>query len=220
MARCTVVANEPAATQLRRLVFQTAIAGYSAPGQYVVAVLPGHKPAFFAIAGLPGEPLELLVKVDGDAAIALAALSPGDDVEIEGPRGNGFPMARIAGRPLVVLVNGSGISAARAVVRAELAAGLPRAVKVYYGVLSLDRQAYADELAGWQAAGVEVTTVLDAPVPGWEGPVGFVQDVALADSALDADIGVVLVGVPRMLEQARAVLRAVGVPESHVLVNF
>lgn len=220
MARRVVVSNEPAATLLRRLVFDGPIEGYDRPGQYVVATPPGHKPGYFAIAGLPGEPLELLIKVEGDAASALAALAPGDDVEIDGPRGQGFPLDRIAGRPLVVLVNGSGISAARAVIRAEIAAGLSRPVRVYYGVLDLDRQAYADELPAWRAAGVEVTTVLDAPAPGWEGPIGFVQDVALADGVLDADIGAVLVGVPRMLEQAKSVLRACGVPDAHVLVNF
>lgn len=220
MARRTVVVNEAAATSLRRIVLDAPIDGYALPGQYVVASVPELKPAFLALANLPGEPAELLVKTDGPTATAIGALAAGDGLEVDGPKGKGFPLDRIAGRPLIVLVNGSGISAARAVIRAELAAGLPRPVHVYYGVLSLDRQAYAAELPAWEAAGVRVTTVLDAPAPGWDGPIGFVQDVALADGVLDADVGAVLVGVPRMLEQARAALRATGVPDEHVLVNF
>ena len=69
-------------------------------------------------------------------------------------KGSGFPLESVDGRPLVVLVNGSGISAARPVIEAEVTAGLPRPVHLYYGVLTPDRRSFLADLERWANAGV------------------------------------------------------------------
>src|SRR5690606_19786240 len=127
MPAYTVARNEPAGTQLRWLTFREVPAGYTAPGQYLLVEQGEGEPAMFAIASSPGEPLELLVKEQGDTALALAASAPGVAVAASEVLGGGFGVAD-DGRTLIALVNGSGISALRPVIRREVSRGLPRPV--------------------------------------------------------------------------------------------
>lgn len=221
MPQLTVTANQPAGTGLRLLTFDGGVPDHTAPGQYVVVSPPDHKPGFFAIASSPGENIELLVKVEGVTATHIAALEPGASLPVSEAKGKGFPLATIAGKPLVVMCNGSGVSAVRSVVRAEVAAGLPRSVHLYYGVLTPDRRSFLAELEDWANAGVTVRTVVGEPDDShWTGATGFVQEVAAADGVVRSDVGVVLCGVPAMLEQARAAFVAAGCPNEHVLLNY
>lgn len=220
MGRFEVVRNEAAGTGLRHLVLDRPPEAYTRPGQYVQAGAVGAPPGIFALASSPGAPLELLVKAEGEAAIALAEAGPGTPVEVSHALGDGFPLERVAGRPLLLLVNGSGLSAARPVIAAELAAGLPRPVALYYGVLSPAHRAFTAELDAWRRAGIAVREVIAAPAEGWDGPVGWVQEHAAADGWVRAEVGAVLVGVPAMIEDATRRLVAAGCPPERVLLNY
>lgn len=213
-----VVANEPAGTQLRLLTLDHVPADHVRVGQYAQVNL-GEIAGTFAYASSPGEAAVLLIKDDGKVGTAMAAASPGTSVQL-GPSRGGFPMDQVAGHELVILVNGTGISAARSVLREEIARGMPRPVHLLYGVLTPDRAAFSHELDGWRAAGIDVQMILGTPGPDWTGRTGFVQDVARDLGLVRPDVGVVLVGLPAMLDQARAAFRAAGTPESRMLVNF
>jgi NAD(P)H-flavin reductase len=108
----------------------------------------------------------------------------------------------------------------RPVVRDELAAGLPRPVHLLYGVLSPEHVAFADDLRAFAAAGVDVAIVLDAPAPGWDDPIGFVQDLAQARGLVRADVAALLCGVPAMAEDARRRFLAVGTEPARILTNY
>lgn len=216
----TVVRNDPAGTQLRAITFDVSPPDYLIPGQFS-AVTMGEITAPFAYASLPGEPVLFLAKDEGPAGHALASLLVGETVEMSPSLGPGFPLERVEGRPLVVLVNGSGMSAARAVIRAEIARGIFRPVHLLYGVLTPDRRAFAADLEAWGNAGIQVHSVIGAPEDtGWTGAIGFVQDVAQELGLVRSDVGVVLVGVPAMLKMARERFEAAGVPAERILVNF
>lgn len=216
----TLTANEPSGTGLRHLVFDRPLDGFTRPGQFVTVHVQGHKPAYFAIASVPGAPLELLVKVQGDAAEALAAMVPGDAVEISEPIGNGFPIPADDDQPLVLLAAGSGLSAVRSVIEAEVAAGLPRPVTLFYGVYTPAHRAFVDRLAAWEAAGVDVRLVYSDPVPGWTGATGFVQGAAAEAGFVRGDVTVVLCGFPQMVAEAKAAWLEAGADPERVLVNF
>lgn len=222
MHTATLVASTPAGTDLTRLVFAEPAEGHIAPGQFVQVTVGDTPPAYFALANPPGASIELLIKrTPGSAAAQLADLALGARVPVTSALGGGFPLDRVAGLPLVLLVNGSGLSAARPVVLAEIAAGLTRSVTLYLGVLSPDRTPLADELGAWQQAGVTVKIVVDAGYAGdWAGPRGFVQHAAHADGLVRGDVGVVLVGVPGMIATARELWLAAGAPAEHLLTNY
>lgn len=222
MHEVQVVTNERAAQGLRLLTLDRPPADYRRPGQYILAHVGAYEPAFFAIASSPGDPLVLLVKEEvGTAAEGLLAMQPGDRFDISAALGDGFPLERVQDRELVILVNGSGISAVRPVIDAELAAGLTRPVHLYFGVLSVEHRAFPWELERWANAGVKVHSVIDpSGAEGWYGHRGYVQDAAKADGLLRPDVALVLSGLPVMLEQARALWEAVGVSPEHILTNF
>lgn len=221
MPLVSITRNEPAGAGLRLLTLDRPAQSHTLPGQYAVARLEDRKPAFFALACRPGETIQLLIKAQGDTAEALAAMEIGRQFELSEAQGNGFPIARVAGRPLVLLVNGSGISAVRGLLDLELEAGLPREVHFYYGVLTPAHRSFLADLERWSSAGIHLHTVVGQPEgTGWQGETGFVQHVAQAHGLCRADVGVVLCGVPEMLEEARAMWMAAGCPEDHVLTNF
>ena len=214
-----IVRNEPAGTQLRLLTLDASLAGHERAGQFLTVSIGESKPAFFAIASEPGLPVQLLVKTSGTVAEALGAMPVGAAVTLSSPMGTGFPLERVAGCELVVLCNGSGISAVRPILHAE-ARTQSRPVHFYYGVLTPAHRSFVPELELWAQNGITVHTVVDAAIEGWTGPIGYVQHAAAADGLVRADVGVVLCGLPIMLEQARAAYEAAGCPSDRILVNF
>lgn len=223
MSQATVRRNDPAGTDLRLLTLDGPPGAYDTPGQFVTVTVADRRPAFFAVASSPGQPTRLLVKQWGDTAEVLGGLQPGETFEMSDALGKGFAMERVAGRELVVLVNGSGVAAAHPVVEAELARGLPRPVHLYYGVKSPDRRSFLADLERWANAGVTVWTVVSehlADNAGWTGPTGHVQDIAREHGLVRDDVGVVMVGHKAMLEEARLVWEDAGCPPERLLTNF
>lgn len=204
---------------LLRLVFDRPVPGHVSPGQFVTVHVEGHKPGYFALASSPGQPAELLIKPQGPVAEHLAGLAPGAVVQVSDPIGKGFGVAA-DGLPLVVLVNGSGISAVRGLIDLEVAAGLPRPVHLLYGVLTPGHAALQERLAAWKDAGVDVHLVLDAAQEGWEGPTGFVQHHAQRLGLVKDSVTVALVGFPAMIEETRSLYAAAGLAPERVRTNF
>lgn len=221
MPLATLLWNQPAGEGLRLLTFDIVLPGYTIPGQYLSATVGDLKPAWFAITSSPGEPVQLLVKASGPAAEALAALLPGDDARLSDPTGKGFDLAPTEGRELVILATGSGISAVRPVIRAELASGLPRPVTLLYGVLSTRHRSFLADLEAWGNAGVKVHTVVGGDeVADWDGATGFVQDEAERRGLLRDDVALVLCGLPSMLEQVKEIATIIGIPDDCVVTNL
>jgi NAD(P)H-flavin reductase len=220
MPELKLVRSEPDGIDLRRLAFDQPLQGHTTPGQFVTVHLEGHKPAYFALASSPGEPVELLVKVHGDAAETLAHMPPGTTVEFSNPIGHGFPLPEGDTRPLVVLAAGSGISAVRPVIEAEVRKGLPRPVTLFHGAYTPAHRAYVDHEARWEEAGVVVRPVYSDPVEGWRGDRGFVQQAAADAGFVRSDVTVVLCGFKEMVDEARRMWIEVGATPEQLLVNF
>ncbi|TNE86443.1 MAG: FAD-dependent oxidoreductase [Deltaproteobacteria bacterium] len=217
MPEATLTRNDPGGDGLRVLTFGHAPEGYTRPGQFVTAAVNGLKPGYYALASSPGEPVTLLIKAMGELSEALCALEPGDAVEMSDAMGKGFDVSGEG--ELVVLCNGSAISACRPVIEAEVAGGLSRAVHLYFGVLKPEHRSFLADLERWANAGVKVHTVVGEPEgTGWSGAVGFVQDVAEAHGLCRADVEIVLCGVPPMVDAAKARWSAAGC--ERILTNY
>jgi CDP-4-dehydro-6-deoxyglucose reductase len=201
--------TEPAGYGLRLLTFDRSLAGHALPGQFTTATLPDGRRAFFALANDPGAPVELLIKLQGEVADALVATPIGEVVSLSPAMGRGFGVPE-ALAPLVLLIAGSGLSAVRAMIRAELAAGLPRPVHLRLGVLTLDHVPFAADVEAWAQAGVDVRLVLGTPPPGWTGASGFVQHVARDEGLIRAGHHLVVCGFGEMVDEVRAMAEAAG----------
>lgn len=220
MPTLTLQDNRPDGQGLHRLTFDRPLDGHDHAGQFLTAHVAEHKPAFFAIASAPGQPIVLLVKNQGDAAEVLCGMSPGAEVEVSDPMGNGFGLPEGSQRPLLILATGSGISAVRPVIQLEVAAGLSRPVTLLYGVFTPAHRSFVEDLEAWQAAGVTVHTVCDQAGDDWAGPRGFVQDAAGTLGLISDGVDLVLCGFPAMAEAAKARFIEAGLPEDRVHLNY
>lgn len=192
---------------------------HTRPGQYLTLVPPAGEKGFFALAQAPGQTpgaFEVLVREGGPAADALRRLSAGASVQASTPAGNGFALDAARGRDVVLLAQGSGISALRAVIQA-IAAERPAfgRVVLLQGDRSVARMSFAGEHAHWRAAEIEVRPVVSRE----EGPRrGHVQH-HLGELALGRAV-VFLAGGREMMALTRLTLAKHQVGPDRIFTNY
>ena len=223
-----VVTRQPEAEGLTQLTLRPSdagtLAGYTRPGQFVQVKVGEGRPAYFAIANSPAQAqaagaVELLVQDQSGVGAALAALNPGDEVEVSAVIGGGFALERAQERPLLLFATGSGISPVRAVMD-HLPPNVGPVV-LYFGARSEARLPWRGTLDAWAARGVQVNLSLSQPEPGWAGHVGYVQTLwAEQGHPFAPEAAAVLCGVKGMVTDVSAALLAQGLPQERVLLNF
>ncbi len=200
-----------------RLSSPTVTSAHRAPGQFLT--IDASTP--LAIASAPGHGLELLVKRGALAEEILAAHRPGDQFAVDGPSGHGYPLARHAGRDLVLLGAGSGIAPLRAVLQAVLDDRARwGAVHLYYGQREPDELAYRQEVGAWRAAGVRLVDVVSGVAPGWKGARGHVQHALLAQPPALGNAVAYVCGMAEMVADCSAAMHSLGLPAGDVFLNY
>ncbi|OGQ13334.1 MAG: hypothetical protein A2138_08795 [Deltaproteobacteria bacterium RBG_16_71_12] len=194
-------------------------AAHTVPGQYARLTLEDGVARQFVIASPPASPtLEFLLKVPPERVATLTALGPGDRVQVGRQQGDGFPMAKAEGRPLLLVGVGSGVAALRSVVEHVS----PRRtafdeVTLLYGVRHQSELAFVDRFGAWAGHGIKVVPVVSRPTPGWDGATGYVQHHLPRSFAKPARVCVFLCGLPEMDKAVAAALleRGVGPDQLH-----
>jgi sulfhydrogenase subunit gamma (sulfur reductase) len=156
---------------------------------------------------LPPSPTEnetfFTVRQVGSCTSALHQLKPGDKFAVRGPYGNGFPMADIEGRNVLIVGGGFAFTTLRSTIRYMLApANRKRFGKItaIYGARSPGELLYKDELAAWQASGdIEMIVTVDKGEKGWTGREGFVPTVVGEVKPSSAGAVAIVCGPPVML---------------------
>jgi NAD(P)H-flavin reductase len=118
-------------------------------GQFFQLSVPGGGEAPFSPVSLSpaGSPLTFCIRSVGHVTSLLHGLRPGDPVGIRGPFGRGFPLERLAGRPVIILAGGLGIVPLKALLEALGAErGRYGAVTLLYGARTPAHLLFADEL--------------------------------------------------------------------------
>src|SRR5262249_11130385 len=108
---------------------------------------------------------------------AIAALEQGGTLLTTTAQGKGFPLERAAGRDLVLVATGSGISAIHSVVetvarrRSDFGKG-----SLHVGARTPSAFAYVGDFSAWRASEIDVYPVVSRPKDtGWTGLTGYVQ---------------------------------------------
>ena len=194
---------------------------YRTPGQYL-KLRAGEHEGWFAIASAPGSPIELLVKRGGAVGDAVAGLDAGISIEVSEAQGRGYPVAESAGRDLLLLAAGSGITPIRAVIR-HVTADRHRfgRVTLFYGQRHPDEFAYRAEECAWCQADVEIVRVVSQPSDsGWSGAVGHVQEALIRARPATENGSAFLCGMKSMVAGATAALIGLGLPKERIHLNF
>jgi len=195
-------------------------------GQFVMMGIPGVKdpaPAYFAIASSPGETdhYEFVIKRGSGMANYLSELTPGAEVEVEGPMGKGFDLAPYKGSNVILMGVGTGIAPLRSVWRSIIDDRDSYGdVTIYAGFLTPLHRLLTDELEALAGHRIEVKVSLDTGDDDWDGPIGYVQDELLADHPDSKNSVVCLAGMSAMVDACTETLQNLGFDDSRILLNF
>jgi NAD(P)H-flavin reductase len=237
MARAIISEREPAGGGLDR-VRLAVDAGLSTThtrhGQYIEIrhdvddgdvneerTIPSATRGYFAIASAPGERTwDVLVKDGGAMGDRLRDLPLGSPVTVSEATGEGFPVERAHGHPLVIAVTGSGIAAVVSTIGARIEDGDANRTYVLYGVRDRSEIALPSELEAMRSAGIDVAICLSREhinEPGFFK--GYVQDV-VHDRGWNLERGMIFAaGNDAMIEGMRNAARALGLRRDDVRVN-
>lgn len=228
--RASVLALRDETEALRAVRFHLGpLASLHRSAGQVVRVRVGGVEGYYALASAPsdaagGSAAEIVVKRGGASAEALLEqAAAGRRIEVSAPFGVGFPVAKLAGREVLLFAAGSGIAPIRALLRELRATRTPvRRVALYYGQRGEREFAFTDERAAWERAGVAVHLCCTRPGPGWRGARGRVHEVARTGELVGLDplrAVACLCGMDEMVADTRALLVERGLAAERILVN-
>lgn len=223
-----ILSQQQVARQTYRLTFRAPeMAARLVPGQFLMLRLAGWNDPLLGrplavydvakdTAGRP-EVVEVVYLVMGKMTRRLCQLVPGQQLDVWGPLGNGFPQFSDAGR-LVMVAGGIGQTPFLALGKETLrrqaygrpwsaeGSGSVPTVKLLYGARSADLLAGVDD---FRTAGIEVSTVTD---DGTCGRRGLVTDLLREELAGGGRLSVACCGPEPMLEAVSRLTSAAGVP--------
>jgi NAD(P)H-flavin reductase len=195
---------------------------YRSPGQYVEVRTRGET-GYFVVAVPPGtRPWELVMRPGGGASDVILGPSPDADIEVTAALGDGFPVAELRGRPLVVALGGTGVAAGPPLLARRITDGDAALTRVFVGVRTLDEVPLEQEMARWRSAGIDVVlcSMQSEPLP--EGSTafrGFIQDAVIDRVPHGWAHAIIAVGASLLVDALRDVAPAHGLDRSRVLTN-
>lgn len=198
-------------------------------GQAVMVGLHGsplRKP--YSIASAPWEVtktgvLQLLAQVDDSSALDphLELAAPGTLIDFEGPFGTFAVPAAAEHKPLLFIAGGTGIAPLRSMLMDRLSRPSVPAIALIYSARSAEEFAYRTELDAMVQAG-RITahfTATRADAGSWDGRRGRIQEDLLRLALPSLDAHCLICGPPQLVDDARGLLRQLGVNEASILTD-
>ncbi len=134
------------------------------PGQFNMVSLPGIGEAPISISSSPLQPhaLDHTIRVVGRLTTALSRLKVGDSVGIRGPYGRPWPVSRIEGKDVAVIVGGTGCACVKPAINILIDHVVKfKSATVLYGSKNPQELLFADEFSRWQDQGVDLHLTVD-----------------------------------------------------------
>jgi ferredoxin-NADP reductase len=150
----------------------------------------------------------------------LQELSPGDEVQVEEPKGS-FLLPEDTSQPYVFVAGGIGITVFRSMLRYVADTGGPYEILLLYSNRDRESAAFLDELAELEAqiAGLRVVLTMTDD-DGWDGEHRRIDEGFIRDYVGDlARPHYFVAGPPGMVEGMAETLEAAGVPEDRVTLG-
>ncbi len=189
-------------------------------GQYIDIVLEDGQRRAFSFANSPqqNELIELHVRLVPGGRFTghvFNGMKLGDTLEFEGPRGS-FTL-KDSTHPILFVAGATGFAPVKSILEDAFARGVPRPMRLYWGVRERKDLYLLDLAERWQRehANFSVVPVLSQPqaADGWTGRTGLVHEAMLADFADLSGHEVYVCGSVLMVETAVPAFMAHGLGE-------
>lgn len=222
--KARVVANEPLAKGIRRLLLKPAKPLDFSPGQYAQLTLTPNHVRPYSMAGLPGDGfLEFHVRLvnQGSASTYIdQTLRVGDIIKVSGPLGAAYLRSQHTG-PILCVAGGTGLAPILSVIRGAIAARMRNPIHLYVGVRSPGELYGMDRLADLSRAhpALRVHVVVASGVDLRTQRRGLVTEAIAQDHRSFSGWRAYLSGSPPMVETATLVVRGKGIDPAHIYAD-
>ena len=195
-----------------------------AAGQFNMVYLFGVGEVAISIVSDPDEPdyLDHTIRVAGRVTSAMSQLQIGEVLGIRGPFGQGWPLADIRGKDVVVVTGGLGcapvVGAIEYIFRRRNEYG---AVKILHGVKTPHDLLYRERFDTWRHyPDTEVLLTSDQPDKTWHDHVGVVTELFELVSIDAAKTMVLMCGPEIMMRLGVPILIDRGIPATSIYVSL
>jgi NAD(P)H-flavin reductase len=195
------------------------------PGQFVQVSVLGIGEAPISISSGPtSDPtVELVVRACGNVSRSLHQVEPGSKLGLRGPFGNGFDVAAMKGKDLLLVAGGIGLVPMRSLIHAVLAhRGDFAEVSILFGCKSPQERLFLNELVAWRTnPDVRLLETIDRPHPDWSGHVGVITTL-FPELAINRpkETVAVIVGPPIMYRFVIIECLNAGLDEENILMSL
>ncbi len=194
------------------------------PGQFIMVSLPGIGEVPISVCSSPArrDSFDLCVRAVGKVTRSLHKLKAGDDIDIRGPYGKGFPIRILEGNDLLVVAAGLGIAPLRSLITYVLDNRRDFGkVHILFGCKEPKEMLFSDELEHWnERTDLHYACTVDRADPDWAGNVGVITTLIPGVDIEPLRTFAAVVGPPVMYKFVIKELLAKGIPERQILLSF
>jgi ferredoxin-NADP reductase len=179
----------------------------------------------YSIASAPWElektgTLQVLAQIEDSGGLDphLELAAPGTELDLEGPFGS-FGLPAESSGPLLFVAGGTGIAPLRSMLIERLARPTSSPIALVYSARSADEFGFRTELDALAAArriNAHFTVTRD---PSWQGRKGRIDHALLKEALPSASAICFVCGPPGLINDASAILRALGVADEKILIE-
>jgi len=194
------------------------------PGQFVEVSIFGIGEMPISISSSPTKKgsFELAVRNVGDVTNALHELTPGADVGIRGPFGNGFPVDSFKGKDILIVAGGIGLFPLRSLInyildkRNEFGR-----LMILSGSRTPQERIFVNELEKWhKRQDVELLETVDTRDESWTKNVGVVTTLFPRVNIDHENTFAITVGPPVMYRFVVTACKRKGIPDGQIMMSL
>lgn len=192
------------------------------PGQFYFLGRVGIGEAAFSSvrSDVDDRTIVFLIRVVGTVTEWIAGLKKGDEIEMRGPLGNGFPIDEIRGKDVILASGGCGIAPIAAVAE-YITRHQSDFGKIFflYGAKNPEELLLKEEVARWPKQIKRLLTI-DQECAGWRGNIGFVPALLDKIKIDPKNTSAVICGPPLMFTAMKEKLVKKGVELGQIFVSL
>ncbi|MCP3966421.1 MAG: anaerobic sulfite reductase subunit AsrB [Lentisphaerae bacterium] len=190
-------------------------------GQFFQVSLPGAGEAPISISDFNEDSVDLTIRNVGKLTTEIFKLKVGDKLFIRGPYGNGFNLAGLENKKLIVIAGGTGLAPVKNVInhfcknRDKL-----KSFDLILGFKSPEDILFSKEIERWKSL-IDVILTVDKGEKSWKGDTGLVTEyIKTLGIEAGPDYSVIVVGPPVMIKFTTMELLKNGISENQIIISL
>lgn len=201
--------------------FKIEYSGDIVGGQFMQVSIPGAGEAPISISDFDEKHLYMTIRKVGRLTDVIFNLTPGDDIYMRGPYGNGFDKEEFLGEDILVVAGGTGVAPVKNTLKFFLKnQDKIGKLNIVTGFKSSEDILYKNEVKSWQEEADYILTV-DQGDDHWNGHVGLVTEFLSEIKYKDVTTTkAIVVGPPLMMKFTTLELLKLGFKEENITVSF